>query len=311
LATGEQRWQTLALAALHPVSYTSATGGNLYVLAQISAWLAAPELSAQLQLPADSPPTWGVLDGQAGLLLGLLALFQRTDDQQRQARLLEWAVACGGRFLAEADGWLHPSERMGGFAHGAAGIGYALTQLYTASGDRRFLDGARRAWDVQGALYDADHGGWQDRRGATPAYLDNWCNGAAGIGLAAAGCTDSLPALVDVVERAAARLTAADSAPWLDTICCGGFGQIDVLLELGRRRKRPAWVANARSHARQALDRATVAGHFQLYDDLAAQHFNPGFFRGVAGIGYTLLRLAAAGGELEQSLPCSLNWSVE
>jgi lantibiotic modifying enzyme len=311
LATGAACWRELALAALHPAGQRSDAGGRLYALAQISALLAAPELLAQMHLPDDGPPAWGVLDGQAGLLLGLLALSQRTAEAQQQSRLLERAVSCGVRLLAEADGWLHPPAGLGGIAHGAAGIGYALTRLYVANGDARFLAGARRAWEFQRSLYDAAQGGWQDRRGATPVYLDNWCNGAAGIGLAAVGCIESLPELGDVAERAAARLIAADSAPCLDTLCCGGFGQIDALLELGRRLKRPAWVGQALSQARHALDRAAAAGSFQLYDDLPDQRFNPAFFRGVAGIGYTLLRLAAVGGEIERTLPCSLSWSAE
>ena len=42
---------------------------------------------------------------------------------------------------------------------------------------------------------------------------------------------------------------------------------------------------------------------FRLYDDLPSNLFNPGFFRGVAGIGYTLLRLAVMSGEL----PCVMS----
>jgi lantibiotic modifying enzyme len=80
---------------------------------------------------------------------------------------------------------------------------------------------------------------------------------------------------------------------------------------MGSLLSRPAWVEHALAQARHALERATAAGNFQLYDELAEQHFNPAFFRGVAGIGYTLLRLAAVSGEIEQFLPSSLSWSVE
>jgi lantibiotic modifying enzyme len=43
VATGEQRWRARALAAFHSVSYTSAAGGDLYVLAQIRGFLQDPQ----------------------------------------------------------------------------------------------------------------------------------------------------------------------------------------------------------------------------------------------------------------------------
>jgi lantibiotic modifying enzyme len=52
-------------------------------------------------------------------------------------------------------------------------------------------------------------------------------------------------------------------------------------------------------------------GYFRLYDELPPHLFNPTFFRGVAGIGYTLLRLAALTGESKVTLPCVLRWALE
>jgi len=314
-ATGGEKWQNLALSALRPDRGFPDGGGQLYGLALCSHLLRGsdsgnrPDLQEYTDdLVADSrnrPRVWGVLDGQAGLLLGLLALYGQAAD----ATLLERALACGDRLLAEADGWQHPAAGLGGFSHGAAGIGYVLARLYTASGESRFLKGAAQGWAFQRSLYDESAGNWQDRRGATPVYLDNWCNGAAGIGLAASACVGLLPELADVVERAGGRLTTAQS-PFLDTLCCGGFGQIECLLEMGLRLDRPAWVAQATAQAWAALEGASRRGHFCLYDDLPAHLLNPAFFRGVAGIGYTLLRLAGANGEMDAQLPSVLSWSV-
>lgn len=314
--TGGEKWRAMAGAALRQSATTGDSGSRRYALALCSHLLSGSDSGNQSDLKgysgdlvADSrnrQSVWGVLDGQAGLLLGLLALHQQT----AKTALLEDAVACGERLLAGSNEWQNPITALGGFSHGAAGIAYALARLYTASGDARFLDGAARGWDFQRSLYDEQAGNWQDRRGATPVYLDNWCNGAAGIGLAAAGSLDVLPELADVVERAGALLTSAQP-PFLDTLCCGGFGQIDCLLEMGLRLGRPEWVAQATAQARAALRRASDAGSFALYDDLPAHLFNPAFFRGMAGIGYTLLRLAAANRETQAQLPCALNWSAQ
>lgn len=317
--TGEERWRNLALSALRrerPDHRLPDGGGQLYALALCSHLLWGsdsgnrPDRQGDLgDLVADSrnrQRVWGVLDGQAGVVLGLLALHEQTAN----AAFLERAVDCGDRLLAGAEEWQNSETALGGFSHGAAGIGYALTRLYSASEEERFLDGAARGWAFQRSLYNGEAGNWQDRRGATPVYLDNWCNGAAGIGLAAVGSLDVLPELVDVAERTGALLTTAQP-PFLDTLCCGGFGQIECLLEMGLRLNRPAWVAQATAQAQAALSRASSAGSFALYDELPTHLFNPAFYRGVAGIGYTLLRLAGVNGETTAQLPCVLNWWVE
>ncbi len=314
--TGAEKWREMGRAALLQPAATGDAGGRLYALALCNHLLAGSDSGNRPDVEGDSGElvaasrnrqrVWGVLDGQAGELLGLLALYHRTGN----GALLARAVACGDGLLAGSEGWQHPTHALGGFSHGAAGIAYALARLYEASGEARFLAGARRGWDFQRGLYDPAAGNWQDRRGATPVYLDNWCNGAAGIGLAAAGSLAVLPELADVAEQAGALLLAAES-PFLDTLCCGGFGQIDCLLEMGRLLNRREWIEQASVQARATLERASGAGSFALYDDLPAHLFNPAFFRGVAGIGYTLLRLAGANGETETQLPCVLSWSAQ
>lgn len=317
-ATGEARWRELALAGLRADADAAADpGGRIYALSTAAHLLAAPALAEQAERLAhgissegdgwrSSVYPWGVLDGEAGLLLGLLALHRGTNDPG----ILREAVGCGQRILRAGEEWTHPRRGLGGFSHGAAGIAYALTKLYEATGEARFWEGAGRGWAFQRTLYDDPAGNWQDRRGDVPVYLDNWCNGAAGIGLAAAGCLDTLPELADVVERAASLLLAPDSLPFLDTLCCGGFGQIDCLLEMGLGCGRPEWVQAAVAQTESLLGQARQRGAFRLYDDLPAHLFNPGFFRGVAGIGYTLLRLAAANGETAERLPCVGRWQV-
>ena len=73
--------------------------------------------------------------------------------------------------------------------------------------------------------------------------------------------------------------------------------------------ERPAWIAQAVQLAQEAMRAAASTGHFRLYDDLPSHLFNPTIFRGVAGIGYTLLRLAAVTGERRAMLPCVLRWA--
>ncbi|MBX3000345.1 MAG: DUF4135 domain-containing protein [Caldilineaceae bacterium] len=302
--SGEGRWRDLALAALAgDDSAARDGGGRIYALSLAADLLGEPTLIERGVFLAQGisavHESWGVLDGMSGVMLALLRLYSQTGE----AWLLSQAMERGRAICDAAPTWTDPQHGLGGFSHGTAGIACALVQVYRASRDESFLAEAERAWAFQRSLYAEPPGKWQDRRGGTPAFLSNWCNGAAGIGLAATVCAADLPHLRPLIERAAALL-AAETLPDLDTLCCGHFGQIESLLEMGLLWERPDWIEVASAQARQSLVRAAEAGAFQLYDDLPPHLFNPGFFRGIAGIGYTLLRLTTASGEADGELPC-------
>lgn len=317
--TGEGHWADLALAAARPADGAAHdAGGQLYALGQIARLLDDPRPGRWAIDLARRSPTfeksrtsgqWGILDGHAGLILGLLALSGSWAPPETVVTNL------GDHLLAERADWLHPDRGLGGISHGAAGIALALAQLHATSCNPSFLDGARCAWAFQRSLFAHPPGNWQDRRGPVPVYLHNWCNGAAGIGLAAALSLEAVPALAGeltpIVEQSAHLLRAPDALPWLDTVCCGGFGQIDCLLEMGQQLKRPGWTDHAVDQARARLRRAGADGHFRLYDELPPHLFNPTFYRGAAGIGYTLLRLAVAAREVAGHLSCALGWGTQ
>jgi len=79
-----------------------------------------------------------------------------------------------------------------------------------------------------------------------------------------------------------------------DHLCCGNMGRCESLFTTGRRLMRREAVEGSRRLARVVIARARKAGHFCLAaNGFEYRIFDPGFFRGVSGIGYTLLRLAA------------------
>ena len=85
-----------------------------------------------------------VLIGMAGAVVPLLRLAEATGDQ----RWRDEAVQIGHRLAAAAKVsdtgacWpgIHPPGGLGGFAHGALGIGWALARLDAATGQARFAD---------------------------------------------------------------------------------------------------------------------------------------------------------------------------
>ncbi|WP_429525213.1 lanthionine synthetase LanC family protein [Paraburkholderia youngii] len=175
---------------------------------------------------------------------------------------------------------------------------------------RRECSSAAAEWVAyEHALFDDATGNWPDLRFEAEARPQSdhascrWCHGASGIGLARLGMVQhgaSARAVGEDLERAIAR-TVAEPMSALDCLCCGNFGRLDLLLEAGVTLGRPALVALARRRAAARLDR-TVEGFSWPF---GSDSENLGFFQGVAGIGYELLRLAYPG-----KFPCALLWGI-
>src|SRR5262249_59276422 len=90
-----------------------------------------------------------------------------------------------------------------GFAHGAAGIAYALLRLHRQRPDPRLVKAAGEAIAYERANFSAADGNWLDVRAPTDAgrsrYRNSWCHGASGIGLARIGAI-GIPTLTDGMQ---------------------------------------------------------------------------------------------------------------
>ncbi len=249
--------------------------------------------------------------GAAGAVLGLVALATLTGDP---APLLS-ATACGDVLLARAaaiagSGWGWPSSDgtcLAGLAHGAAGISLALARLAEGGAGERFADAARKARRYEESLFDSEHGNWpvlSPFRGRPPVFMKAWCHGAPGIALARAGLLARSPdaSLSRELERA---MSAAVSTGFLSTdhLCCGNAGLAEILLAAGDAADRDDWRLAAGRRMAALLHSAVSRGSFRLENEKSdsAQPDDAGFFRGLSGIGYALLRSAAP-----ESLPCVL-----
>jgi class II lanthipeptide synthase len=323
---GDNRFGDLAVAALGPVRSLRAAddggaraarliglGGGLgigsivYGLARIAQLVDEPalldEAGALARLVDEAPiardESYDVMQGSAGAILGLLALYRVTGDGE----ILERATACGRHLLGSQTvdhngnkGWRPFGDRtpmLAGFAHGAAGIALALLRLSRATGDGRFRAAAVDALAYERRLFRPDVGNWPDLRFADGAGAADppchWCHGATGIGLARLGCRDLIEdeAITGEIETALATTQQAATAP-LDHLCCGNFGRVDFLLTAGLRLNRPDLVRLARDRAAERIEHAAGRGFPWLGGDDA---MNPSLFQGIAGIGYELLRL--------------------
>lgn len=253
------------------------------------------------QIAADC--THDLFGGTAGAVLALLALHSATGE----SRHLESALA-GGRHLAArqrpvpAGGAAWPAEDgrvPTGFAHGAAGILYALARLDDAAGHGEFINPISEALTYERALFQPETLNWpmiNEPGGDKPhrfSFLNAWCNGAAGIGLSRLALGNAQDEQAQQEIEHAIRKNEIGGLPAIDFLCCGNFGRIAFLHEAALRGGREAAGAEAQRRAALAVRRSEVAGSFSFGLDPADNRcFHPGFFRGVAGIGYQLLRLA-------------------
>ncbi|HEY5710962.1 MAG TPA: type 2 lanthipeptide synthetase LanM family protein [Allosphingosinicella sp.] len=243
------------------------------------------------------------LSGLAGAVIALLALHESAPS----AGMLEPAARAGRRLqvLWEA------SERHTGLAHGAAGIALAFARLAAAGANSGFAEAARQAVAFERENFDDRAVGWLDLRyppadgnGARPCSM-MWCHGAPGIGLGrlALLTADENPDYVREIE-AAIDATLGYGLRRAEHLCCGNFGRIDLLVEASLRLDRPELHARAMAAARARLDWSAARGDFDLGADDSPASLKPTLFRGLAGIGYQLLRIASP-----RQVPTVLTWN--
>jgi type 2 lantibiotic biosynthesis protein LanM len=229
-----------------------------------------------------------VASGAAGALFGLAALRSR-----RPAAVSSDLMAAACRRLASTAGpwrgglaWMTPvGPNAMGLAHGAAGIGAALATAVPSVDSPDVLELSRAAFAGERPEADAQKLG--------PELGLSWCHGLAGAGIARAiACRqDSRPALVAAIDDACRAVL--ESAPSVvDHLCCGNGGRIELLLQAARIKADLSLAEAAQSAALLMLKRRTLTGGFALLSDGSQGPYDPGFFRGLSGIGYQLLRVA-------------------
>jgi len=296
----------------------SGLGSVVYALSAIGGLLGDHDLTRDALRAArlftdeliESDQVYDVIGGSAGGILGLLEAHRSTGDSDVLAR----ATRCGEHLLRARgrdgrDAGMWPALGTGvrpltGMSHGAAGFAYALGALHRATGREDFAAAARDCLEFEDRWYSADRGNWPDLRREDPAWPCQWCYGAGGIGLARIamarrGHADSTTLDADIA-RAVRCVERAWPSP-LDTLCCGSLGNIECLDEAGRFLGSPRLREEARRRAGCLLAEAQATGDYR-WGGGGGKQFNLGLFRGLAGVGYTMLR------RLSPDLPSVLTW---
>jgi type 2 lantibiotic biosynthesis protein LanM len=254
-------------------------------------------------IPEDAIGSDVVLDvegGAAGALLAFLAVDAAAPD----ARLRALAARCASRLVAaqvrkgpEHGAWASgvDGRAHAGFAHGAAGIAYALGRWARHSGSGETGAAIRDAWGFERRLHAGNDGTWPTiRRDGSRLVMATWCHGAPGIALARALAT-SATGDPELMQEIVAAMTLTLSAPPsdFDHPCCGNLGRAEAALIAGLRCGNSDWISHAMATTRAAAARIMSGGR----RGMRAAGFKggapvPGFFQGLSGIGYQLLRIA-------------------
>jgi type 2 lantibiotic biosynthesis protein LanM len=306
-----------------PLGGASGLGSFLYALTRIGIWQQRPELLEVARQAASlitaeyvhADQSLDIIGGSAGTILGLLSLYKQVGGDE----LLEQALLCGQHLLEQrvetargARSWpaFQKQQPLTGFSHGAAGIAYALLLLSQATGQPAFKEAAEEAICFEQQLFSPEAGNWPDLRekcasaDGLPAFITSWCYGAPGIGLARLG---GLP-MLDTPQvhhdlQVALQTTQAYGLDGLDSLCCGNFGRIELLVAASQRLGQRQLLKMARERTSVLIHRASQRGGFHLLAQLPRQAYNPGLFQGYAGIGYELLRVA-----FPEQIPSVLLW---
>jgi len=238
-----------------------------------------------------------LLTGIAGAVVAVLNVYSQNGD----SALLEIAMMLGRTVLSRkatlASGlgcWRTVDDiPLTGMSHGNAGIALSLLRLYEASGEREFYVGATEGINYERSTFSSEQG-WPDLRKFDAAKLNpfpnQWCHGAAGIGLARLGGRSSFADEHVAGEiDFALRRSLSKSTQVVDHLCCGNFGRIEFMFSAGLKLGCLHYIRAARGEANELMLLARKRGRYRWISGLDSH--NHSFFTGSAGVGYELLRL--------------------
>jgi type 2 lantibiotic biosynthesis protein LanM len=287
--------------------------GIAHALASLDAPASADKTSALIAAAAREArePGLDVISGAAGAIPALLHL--RRDGKRDD--LLAIAIRLGEHLVATARksdaGWSwntlegQSTRDLTGFSHGAAGIAWALLELFAATGDSRFREAAERGFAYERQWFSPEHDNWPDFRsiaapaggGDAPGYAMAWCHGAPGIGLSRLRAyeildSDTARREAEAAIRATIRLlTHPALGPQSDyALCHGRAGNAELLIYAAEVLGDGTARAAAETVGRQGIE-AFCRHDLPWPCGVPGGGENPSLMLGLAGIGYFYLRL--------------------
>ncbi|MBD2169102.1 type 2 lantipeptide synthetase LanM [Calothrix membranacea FACHB-236] len=321
--TGKNKFKDVALAALLPLQKSLkkaeirkeilnsefgllGIGGIIYSLVKISQFLEEASLLEYAQLAAKlltqeviaTDKKLDIMWGVAGAIPGLLTLYHQTGEQA----VLDIAVTCGNHLLSQRTNtnpraWvtIENKKPLTGFAHGVSGISLSLLRLYAAVGEIAFLAAAKEAIEYEKSAFDKSIQNWRDYPSSEQNNLYAWCHGSPGIGLARLGSlsiiqTEEIHSDINIALETTQKYGIPNTD--IDHLCCGHMGRAELFILASQKLCNQEWLNTAIKQATSVVQRAKENREYSFYSHSYQSVYSPSFFRGNAGVGYQLLRLA-------------------
>lgn len=284
-----------------------------------------------------------VIAGAAGAIPPLLQLAFALD----MPRLYDLLRQLGDEIVRRAHrgpvGWSWPgipgaqSRNLAGLAHGAAGYGRALVELYGCFGEPNWLYAADQAFTYEATLFDEARRNWLDFRCATlgrelfgeggrervrrrlrqgetfssehPGSMIAWCHGAAGIALSRWRAFEVTGEPVYLQDARVATRTVYEDFEAMSlgrplthipyAICHGVFGNCEALLIADRVDPPVRYAPQIVAFTRRAVE-YHVASRVEWPAGMSGTRSDPSLMLGEAGVGLYLVRL------IDPSIPSAL-----
>lgn len=238
--------------------------------------------------------------GIGGLLAGCLAAAARIGDGDEK-EMLSHLIRRLSRLLISR---VESAGQVSGLGRGMAGTGLALVQAWQHTGDRALLEAAEKAFSLESGQYRELLRGWPDY-GKSPLPVivgESLEAGAPGIALAAVLSEQAVPAAGELADRA---LSCTLALPFQETddLALGNAGIALALTEAACRRSDPGLLRAAGERLAQSAQRAKQDGGYRSVPLRLRNIPDPSFWRGIAGIGYAMLKYAEACEKVQNPLP--------
>ena len=139
--------------------------------------------------------TFDVISGYAGSILWAIYFSKKENDPF----YLEFAENCATALMQtyqyeeEGVSWEWPLRRVRnilGYSHGNTGIAHAFFELWNETGKPEYYNFADEAWKFEDQFFNPENNNWPDFRieedetNVQIDYMNTWCHGANGIGVA-------------------------------------------------------------------------------------------------------------------------------
>lgn len=232
-----------------------------------------------------------IMGGEAGLAAALITLYEETGNNT----ILDSAADCADCLVdAGADtlagGFEEKNNVSTGFAHGIAGMAYALDRVSQHLKADSYRNVSSKLREIISNSFDSDIDNWPDTRIFTDREMDGWCRGRSGIIESYFVSGTDIPQKIDDVELAnILDVITRDIQTGVDHLCCGTAGRINMLLTASEWMEVEEFRENAVNALSELLGGNATRSYFYIHGHTPRLP-NPTLFQGLAGIGFVALR---------------------